>query len=749
MIIDNQKPSKAFQIISWIAIILIIVGEYFKVSHFPGASFLLVIGSFIFACFYIPLYSVERWKHLSSWKSKTAIVIQAFFLFLFAIGFIFKIQHWPGSGPMYLLNNFLIVTIVIPYAIYHLAKSSKSNINRTHAIFLVIYFFTLSIGTLTNSSSGKISIESVLMQGVNTEEALKSASLRNKQLYTSVANIDNQQSSLIVSKTNKLKTITDSTINHIKSLQSYLLSITDDIPQSVADTLSSIHIRNTNNVDMSTRILIGDELKMNKDSNSAFKLKSIIHAYKDSLLSLVQEQNRAIINEGLNLNTENYEGQDGEPLSWELANFNRMPFLYVYNTLTNIEYEIKNAEYQVLTDIINSDNKELNSALFSQIADLNSKFDAVKKQEQITKLQTENEKRMEMLNSKDSELSDSRQIIIYFLLSTLLFLVLIFFIIRSNYLRKQTNKTLKEQKQIIETQKTVVEEKQREILDSIEYALRIQTAILPPQKIVKQYLENSFILYEPKDIVAGDFYWMEAVQLDNVPISQLANETNGNNRQQQIGTLSNCQIILFAACDCTGHGVPGAMVSVVCHNALNRAVREFGLTKPAEILDKTAEIVIENFSKSEENIKDGMDISLACIKYNEQSTKIELQWAGANNPLWIVRNDQQPTSNNQQLEEIKADKQPIGMNEDSKPFTNHTIALNSGDTIYLFTDGFADQFGGETGEKKLTRKRFKEVLLSIQHLSLTEQGIQLDKFITEYRKEVEQIDDILVMGVRV
>jgi len=228
---------------------------------------------------------------------------------------------------------------------------------------------------------------------------------------------------------------------------------------------------------------------------------------------------------------------------------------------------------------------------------------------------------------------------------------------------------------------------------------------------------------------------METVQLDNVPSSQLANETN--------------QLILFAACDCTGHGVPGAMVSVVCHNALNRAVREFGLIKPSEILDKTAEIVIENFSKSEENIKDGMDISLACIKYSEQSTMIELQWAGANNPLWIVRNDQQPTTNNQQLEEIRADKQPIGMNEDSTPFTNHTIALNSGDTIYLFTDGFADQFGGETGEKKLTRKRFKEVLLSIQHLSLTEQGIQLDKFITEYRKEVEQIDDILVMGVRV
>ena len=265
------------------------------------------------------------------------------------------------------------------------------------------------------------------------------------------------------------------------------------------------------------------------------------------------------------------------------------------------------------------------------------------------------------------------------------------------------------QKEIVEKKNGIIEEKQKEILDSIEYALRIQTAILPPQKIVKQYLENSFILYKPKDIVAGDFYWMETVN----------------------------DLVLFATCDCTGHGVPGAMVSVVCHNALNRAVREFGLTQPAAILDKTAEIVIENFSKSEEDIKDGMDISLCA--YNTKTKTI--QWAGANNPLWLLQNGE--------LIETKADKQPIGRNEDSKPFTNHNFNLNATDTIYLFTDGFADQFGGDTGQKKLTKKRFKDLILSVQDKTLQEQGIALDKFITDYRKEVEQIDDILVMGVKV
>jgi serine phosphatase RsbU (regulator of sigma subunit) len=275
--------------------------------------------------------------------------------------------------------------------------------------------------------------------------------------------------------------------------------------------------------------------------------------------------------------------------------------------------------------------------------------------------------------------------------------------------KKKDNLIIAKQKAEVESKKIEVEVKNREIIDSIEYALRIQTAILPPRKIVKQYLENSFILYKPKDIVAGDFYWMETVD----------------------------DLVLFAACDCTGHGVPGAMVSVVCHNALNRAVREYGLTQPALILDKTTELVLENFSRSEEDIKDGMDISLCALDTKNNT----MQWAGANNPLWLVYNGE--------LLETKANKQPIGMDDNSKPFTNHTFNLNKNTSIYLFTDGFADQFGGETGQKKLTKKRFKELILSIQNYSMQDQELVLDKFITDYRKEIEQIDDVCVIGIRI
>jgi tetratricopeptide (TPR) repeat protein len=164
-------------------------------------------------------------------------------------------------------------------------------------------------------------------------------------------------------------------------------------------------------------------------------------------------------------------------------------------------------------------------------------------------------------------------------------------------------KVTRKQKVVIEQQKEAVEEAHQEIKDSITYAKRIQSAILPPTKLVKEYLKNNFILYKPKDVVAGDFYWME--HKDNK--------------------------VLFAAADCTGHGVPGAMVSVVCNNALNRSVREHGLTDPGEILTKTREIVIQEFEKSEEEVKDGMDIALCSLEGNK------LKYAGAHNPLWIIR----------------------------------------------------------------------------------------------------------------
>ncbi|MCB0478013.1 MAG: tetratricopeptide repeat protein [Crocinitomicaceae bacterium] len=331
--------------------------------------------------------------------------------------------------------------------------------------------------------------------------------------------------------------------------------------------------------------------------------------------------------------------------------------------------------------------------------------------------------------------SSSRQRVIYFLIFGLVIVGGLGFIAFRNFQAKK-----KANMEII-LQKEIVEEKNQEIMDSITYAKRIQSAILPPEKVVKSYLDDSFILYLPKDIVAGDFYWMETVGSSKYQV---------DNSQSKLGTdYLEPATILIAAADCTGHGVPGAMVSVVCNNGLNRSVREFGLKDPAQILDKTREIVIQEFEKSEEEVKDGMDIALVSLEQQQeggdtlaQNSCSKLKYSGAHNPLWILR------KGSKEIEEIKANKQPIGKFRNAVPFTTHEIKLNSGDQFFIFSDGYADQFGGEKG-KKMKTSNFKELLLTLADLPSDKQKDALKKAFLDWKGEMEQLDDVCVIGVRV
>ncbi len=269
----------------------------------------------------------------------------------------------------------------------------------------------------------------------------------------------------------------------------------------------------------------------------------------------------------------------------------------------------------------------------------------------------------------------------------------------------------------LEESRTQIREKHKQIQDSIQYAKRIQNAILPADSYIQQYVKDYFLLYKPKDIVAGDFYWLE-----------VQNNT-----------------VYFAAADCTGHGVPGAMVSVVCYNALNRAVREFGLTETGQILDKVTDLILETFEKSLTDVKDGMDISLLAIKYNKSLTENtnnsikSIQWSGANNPLWYFKEHEHFL--------INADKQPVGKSYDKKPFTTHTVEYKVGMRLYLITDGFADQFGGPAG-KKLMRKQLLNKLNEINSFEMNVQKSELENMLHEWQGKRSQVDDITVIGLK-
>lgn len=271
------------------------------------------------------------------------------------------------------------------------------------------------------------------------------------------------------------------------------------------------------------------------------------------------------------------------------------------------------------------------------------------------------------------------------------------------------------QKQLVETQNT-------EILSSIEYAKRIQRTILPSSSKLFRLLPENFLIYMPKSIVAGDFYW-----LGSGLNTELFNE------------------VVYAICDSTGHGVPGAMVSVVCSKALDKAYHEFKISDPGALLTKAAEWVVEEFSKNafeDEEIKDGMDASVLCFRFDKETNALkEVLWAGANNPLVIISKDGN-------LTEIKPNKQPIGKSDKSESFSTHKIQVEKGDMLYLFTDGYADQFGGDKG-KKLTKNAFKNLMLDIHSLPVFVQKERFESYFRTYQGSLEQIDDVCVAGIRI
>jgi tetratricopeptide (TPR) repeat protein len=369
------------------------------------------------------------------------------------------------------------------------------------------------------------------------------------------------------------------------------------------------------------------------------------------------------------------------------------------------------------------------------VAEMQEKYESEKKAEENKLLLSQNE-------LAENRIKQQKRLQFGLLLFLAMAFVFSFFLYRSNKQKQKNNQIILKQKEEVELQKALLQVKNTEVLDSINYAKRLQEAILPSARAIKKYFPQSFVLYKPKDIVAGDFYWMEHLGRELEAILNFKTPDR--------------DLLLLAVADCTGHGVPGAIVSVVCSNALNRTVKEFGITEPGKILDKVRELVAKTFVRedSDSEVRDGMDISLISLKYNTESDCYTAEWAGANNPIWIVRRtsgehatrDALISDSEFELEEIKADKQAIGRVDSPKPFTTHSLPLNKGDMLYLFTDGYADQFGGREG-KKFKYKQLKDEILKNAHLPMKEQGAVLAGTLESWRGNLEQVDDILIIGI--
>lgn len=351
-------------------------------------------------------------------------------------------------------------------------------------------------------------------------------------------------------------------------------------------------------------------------------------------------------------------------------------------------------EYHVLYS--NYKDSLLNDRLNKTVAELDAKYQNEANRKEIALLNKEKE-------LQEAVIQRQATFRIALIIGLALILVILTIIVLAYRQKKKAN-------ELLAVQKNAIEHKNKEITDSINYAERIQQALLFTEESEFLKTHDNFILYLPKDIVSGDFYWIN----------------------------ENENFTYIAVSDCTGHGVPGAFMSMLGISFLNEITNNNELISPAEILNQLREKVITNLGQKGKlgSSKDGMDISL--IRVNN-STK-EIEWAGANNPLWIIRKAE--------LIELKPDKQPIGYYIHPKPFSNHQLKLEKEDKVYLFSDGYVDQFGGESN-KKFMKKRLKELFFEYAEMPIHQhQSILLEQLKT-WKGTNEQVDDICMIGFEV
>lgn len=311
----------------------------------------------------------------------------------------------------------------------------------------------------------------------------------------------------------------------------------------------------------------------------------------------------------------------------------------------------------------------------------------------------------EALGQEKIKTETQRKLACVAMIGCALLLALAGFIFKGYKDKQKANRIITEQKHEVEHQKAVIEEKQKEILDSIHYARRIQTAMVTPDHFLASYLKEHFILYMPKDIVSGDFYW----------------------------STGRDGLFYLAICDSTGHGVPGAFMSLLNIGYLSEAINEKHLSEPHSILDYVRQRLIDSLNKEEQ--KDGFDGILLCINTKQRS----ITYAAANNsPVWISDGS---------LVELPYDKMPVGKGERQEPFSLHALSPQAGDMLYLYSDGYADQFGGPKG-KKFMYRQLKELLLCVAAMPVDQQKEKLSETLTAWRGRLEQVDDVLLAGIR-
>ena len=384
-------------------------------------------------------------------------------------------------------------------------------------------------------------------------------------------------------------------------------------------------------------------------------------------------------------------------------NFSPQEAIDVYSTLAEAHAHVGHSDsaYRYMQQAFELRDTLITSDGLEAIAEMRTKFETER---------VENEAKISVLQA-DARAAEQKLYTWFSLLGIGVLVLIALLLVRVNRIKQRANRQLKEANIFIESQRDQIQQINTNLTDSIDYAKKIQDAVLPSDARINEGLKEAFVLFKPRDVVSGDFYWYH-----------------------EAGDQ-----VFMAAADCTGHGVPGAFVSMVCQGLLNKIVIENQVLEPAEILRRAHLGVLSSFKKESTigQSNDGMDIALTV--WDKPNNK--LHFAGAMNPCYVVRNEQ--------LIELEANRRGIGgIAEEGYSFSGETMDLEDGDMVYLFSDGYKDQFGGPNG-KKFMNSRLKKLLISVSDKAAAEQHATLENEFVQWKDDQEQIDDVLLMGYRI
>ena len=717
---------KIERILGFTGLILFVLSVLFKLLHWPGAGVGILIAVFILSLAYLPLNLILERRLSSSTLHSIYLVVRFITLFLMLFAFLFKVQHWAGAGLLLTFSTYLLPAFILFYLYVAYKGQSGGPLGLTSTLMIVIGYCIYVFVNLSTTSTSVVNGYLVLEQQFRKNNAgLRSA---NSIIYESLETLQDTSEAELIASIRELEQTS-------KAAVSQNLAIRREFRSLFTSDTDRDDFRRYN-----FRLLATNELSREffMEEGKALELKTMLEAYEEDLQRIQGRYGLPPTMIGIGFDLEDHMTPWGDTLSWEDRMFGHRPVANCFTNLRWIEQVTLLQENALLNELINYFDLSQESTLIRQLASKESEKAIELQANEILRINQQQELQNIELETAQTELRQ-RNILLAVAFTGVAFVLVLLIISSRAYFRKQKdmreleiqNKKIEgqrneigaqrdeieaqrdeieAQRDLVQEQKEQIEKTHHEVTSSIDYAMRLQDAMLPGPALLEEHFSGHLIFFRPKQKVSGDFYWWSR---------------SGNS-------------LVLAVADCTGHGVPGAFMSLLGASLLKEVVNQEGISTPGPILERLREEIIAalNQKGAMGEQKDGMDMALVSI----DPESLLCQYSGANSALYLLRRGK--------IKIYQPDSMPLSYYQEMKPFKTQKIQLKVGDQLYLFSDGYADQFGGEQ-RKKFKYSRFRQLITEHADLSMPRQQQVLSDTIREWQGKYEQIDDMVIVGIRI